>query len=78
MGHLILIYTILQFQLFSFLKSVGMHFLSVWASLLLALKHEVTGARGYKTFFMLNSAEHEILNAHKYNNIKKLSIFRLR
>ena len=23
---------------------------------------------------MLNSAEHEILNAHKYNSIKKLSI----
>ena len=23
-------------------------------------------ARSYKTFFMLNSAEHEILNAHKY------------
>ena len=22
--------------------------------------------RGYKTFFMLNSGEHEILNAHKY------------
>ena len=22
---------------------------------------------GYKTFFMLISAEHEILNAHKYN-----------
>ena len=27
--------------------------------------------RCYKTFFMLNSDEHEILNAHKYNNIKK-------
>ena len=23
-------------------------------------------ARGYKTFFMLNSAEHKILNAHTY------------
>ena len=23
---------------------------------------------GYTTFFMLNSAEHEILNAHKYQN----------
>ena len=32
-------------------------------------------APGYKTFFMLNSAEHEILNAHKYKNIKKFSIF---
>ena len=32
-------------------------------------------ARGYKTFFMLNSIEHEILNAHKYKNIKKFSFF---
>ena len=31
--------------------------------------------RVYKTFFMLNSVEHEILNAHKYKNIKKLSFF---
>ena len=30
-------------------------------------------ARGYKTIFKLNSVEHEILNAHKYKNIKKLS-----
>ena len=30
--------------------------------------------RGYKTFFMLNSAEHKILDAHKYENIKN-SIF---
>ena len=30
---------------------------------------------GYKTFFMLNSAEHEILNAFEYENIKKFSIF---
>ena len=36
----------------------------------------MTRARGYKTFFMLNSAEHEILNAHKYKNIKNFSIFR--
>ena len=28
-----------------------------------------TGVRGYKTFFMPNSIEHEILNAHKYKNI---------
>ena len=26
--------------------------------------------RDYKTFFMLNSVEHEILNAHKYKNVK--------
>ena len=32
-------------------------------------------AQGYKTFFRLNSAEHEILNAHKYENIEKYSIF---
>ena len=32
-------------------------------------------ARGYKTFSLLNSAEHEILKALKYNNVKKFSIF---
>ena len=32
--------------------------------------------RGYKTFFMLNSVGHEILNAHKYKNIKKFSFFK--
>ena len=31
--------------------------------------------RGYKTFFMLNSVEHEILDAHKYKSIKKLGCF---
>ena len=34
-----------------------------------------TWPRGYKTFFVLNSVEHEILNAHKYKNIKKLGLF---
>ena len=34
--------------------------------------------RGYKTFFMLNSIEREILNAHKYKNIKKFVFFRLK
>ena len=28
-----------------------------------------------KTFSMINSAEHEILNAHKYKNIMKFNIF---
>ena len=28
--------------------------------------------RGYKTFFMLNSAEHEILNVHKYKKFQAL------
>ena len=31
--------------------------------------------RGYKSFFMLNSAEHEILNARKYKNVKIFSLF---
>ena len=31
--------------------------------------------RGYKTFLMLNSAEHEIFNAHKYKNRRKFSTF---
>ena len=31
--------------------------------------------RGYKTFSMLNSVEHEIINAHKYKNIKKFGFF---
>ena len=30
--------------------------------------------RGYETFFMLKSAEHEILN-NRYKKIKKFSIF---
>ena len=33
-------------------------------------------SKGYKKNFMLNSAEHEILNACMYKNIKKF--FRLR
>ena len=31
--------------------------------------------RGYKTFFMFNSFEHEILIAQIYENINKFSIF---
>ena len=31
--------------------------------------------RGNKTLFVLNSIEHEILNAHKYKNIKKFGFF---
>ena len=36
---------------------------------------KVIRPRGYKTFSMLKSVEHAILNAHKYKNIEKLSIF---
>ena len=32
-----------------------------------------TWALGYQNFFMFNSAKREILNAHKYKNIKKFS-----
>ena len=34
-----------------------------------------TWAQGYKTLFMLNSVEHEIVNARKYKNIKKFGFF---
>ena len=36
----------------------------------------VCGARprDYKTFFVLNSVEHEIFDAHKYKNIKKFGV----
>ena len=34
-----------------------------------------TKPRGYKTFLMLNSVEHKILNAHKYKNIKRFGFF---
>ena len=30
------------------------------------LQQRITRPRGYKTFFVLNSAEHEILNTHQY------------
>ena len=33
-------------------------------------------ARDYKTICMFYSAEHEIFNVHKYENIKKFSIFK--
>ena len=35
----------------------------------------LTRPRGYKTFLMLNSIEHEILKARKYKNIKKFGFF---
>ena len=39
------------------------------------LKDNLSRPQGYKTFFMLNSIEHEILNAHKYKNINKIRLF---
>ena len=41
----------------------------------LSQKLMVIRAQGYKTFFILNSAEHDISKAQKYKNIKKSSIF---
>ena len=35
--------------------------------------YKINCPRGYKIFSMLNLAEHEILNAHKYEFIKKFS-----
>ena len=34
--------------------------------------------RGYRTFYMLNSAEHEILDAHKYKKYQEVRLYRLR
>ena len=34
-----------------------------------------TGPKVIKVFFLLNSAENEVLNAHKYKSIYKFSIF---
>ena len=31
--------------------------------------------RGYKTFFELSSAEHEILNAHKYIKYQEIQLY---
>ena len=51
------------------------HFQEDWIVLMYRIHHRNgfwwSGPQGYKTFFMLNSAQHEILNARKYNNIKK-------
>ena len=44
----------------------------------LSPKSEDITCMGYKTFFKLNSVEHEILNARKYKDIKIFSFFRLR
>ena len=33
--------------------------------------------QGYKTFFMINSAEHEIFSANKYENANNREIFTL-
>ena len=47
----------------------------LFASVYVNMVQETTRPRGYKTFFILNSVEHEILNAHKYKNFKNFSFF---
>ena len=34
--------------------------------------HNTVRSRGYKTFFMLNSVEYEILSAHKYKKYQEI------
>ena len=41
----------------------------------LHLKMPMPRPRGYKTFFVLNSIEHEILNAHKYKKYQEFQHF---
>ena len=38
-----------------------------------SLNVEISGTEVIKLFFLLKSAEHKILNAHKYTNNKKFS-----
>ena len=37
-------------------------------------RESVIWLRGYKTFFMLNLVEHEILNAHKYKKYQEIRL----
>ena len=58
-------------------RSIIMHMYRYINILHSSLRRKVNRPRGYKTFFVLNSVEHEILNAHKYKNIKKFGIFKV-
>ena len=65
------------FILFSLIFII--HFAFIFDNLLLMADFKqnfhITRARGYKTFFMLNSADHEISNAHKYKISRNFSLF---
>ena len=37
--------------------------------------HQLSGPKVIKLFSMLSLVEHELLNAHKYKNIKKFNFF---
>ena len=38
-------------------------------------KSDINRAPEYKTFFMLNSVEHEILNSYKYKKYQEIQLF---
>ena len=42
---------------------------------MLRMKFLYNRSRGHKTFFMLNSVEHEILNAYKYKKYQEIQLF---
>ena len=44
---------------------------------IISLCIDVIWPQGYKTFFMLNSAKHEIFSANKYENANSREIFML-
>ena len=48
---------------------------SIFYDFLISISRQSGSSRNAKTFLMHNSAEHEILNAHRYKIIKKFSFF---
>ena len=48
---------------------------SLWETARYRLKYCLKGPLNPKSTNILETVEHEILNAHKYRNIKKLSMF---
>ena len=50
------------------MRNTGKYLLCLYADV---YQHKSFRSRGYKTFFVLNLIEHEILNAHTLKNIKK-------
>ena len=61
-------------EIWDLIESVSEGFLTYSCSVK-NLFYSQTRSHGYKTFFVLNSIEHEILNAHKYKNINKFGFF---
>ena len=58
-------------------RKLGVYYSSMQTAKTLIKLGECPGwPRGYKTFFVLNSVEHENLNSHKYKNIKEFGIFK--